>query len=190
MTRRGLSPDDRALWERVRQSVRPIRHGRYRGPGDAHGGPGTEPVGAEEEPLPALSQSGGSTGAPGRPTATPQQPVPQLPPLSPLQPKERRRLGRGAAEPDGRLDLHGMRQTAAFHALSTFLHAAQARGARTVLVITGKGRVAEQETGILRQVVPRWLSEPKFRDLIVGFELASRRHGGEGAFYIRLRRRR
>lgn len=190
MTRRGLSPDDRALWERVRQSVRPIRHGRYRGPGDTQAGPVPEPPGAEEEPIPALREAAASAGASAARAATPEQPIPTLPPLAPFQPKERRRLGRGAAEPDGRLDLHGMRQTAAFHALWAFLQAAQARGARTVLIITGKGRAADQDSGILRQVVPRWLAEPQFRGLVVGFEPASRRHGGEGAFYVRLRRRR
>jgi DNA-nicking Smr family endonuclease len=83
-----------------------------------------------------------------------------------------------------------MRQSSAFHALAAFLRDAQARGARTVLIITGKGRNIDQDRGILRQSLPRWLAEPRFRDLVVGFEPAARRHGGEGAFYVRLRRRR
>ncbi|HEX2255090.1 MAG TPA: Smr/MutS family protein, partial [Afifellaceae bacterium] len=97
---------------------------------------------------------------------------------------------RGAAEPEARLDLHGMRQASAFHALVAFLRQAQARGDRTVLVITGKGRAADEESGVLRRAVPMWLAEPQFRQLVVGYESAAQRHGGEGAFYVRLRRRR
>ena len=45
---------------------------------------------------------------------------------------------------------------------------AQARDARLVLVITGKGRGAEP--GVLRRQVPQWLNLPEFRALVVGFE--------------------
>ena len=52
-----------------------------------------------------------------------------------------------------------------------------------VLVITGKGRGGEP--GVLRRQVPQWLGLPEFRALVVGFEDASVRHGGEGALYVR-----
>ena len=69
-----------------------------------------------------------------------------------------------------------------------------------MLVITGKGRAVEDaalefyafmsqpERGVLRRNVPRWLAEPELRPLIVGFTTAVAHHGGEGAFYIELRR--
>jgi DNA-nicking Smr family endonuclease len=101
-----------------------------------------------------------------------------------------RRLARGLADVDARIDLHGMRQERAFAALSAFLRHAQARGARVALVITGKGGARDAERGVLRQVVPDWLGRPDFRDLVVGFEEASRRHGGAGALYVRVRQRR
>ena len=63
--------------------------------------------------------------------------------------------------------------------------------------ITGKG--TEQaaaksfyeaaERGVLRQAVPRWLTEPDFASLVVSFSAAPRRLGGAGALYVRLRRR-
>jgi DNA-nicking Smr family endonuclease len=96
---------------------------------------------------------------------------------------------------DGRIDLHGMRQDRAFSALLGFLRQSQARGFRTVLVITGKGKEsldfpAGKGRGVLRQSVPAWLARPDLRDLVLGFEEAGRRHGGAGALYVRLRRRR
>jgi DNA-nicking Smr family endonuclease len=37
--------------------------------------------------------------------------------------------------------------------------------------------------------VPLWLSLPEFRRFIVSFQKAHASHGGEGALYLRLRRR-
>jgi DNA-nicking Smr family endonuclease len=75
--------------------------------------------------------------------------------------------------------------------LLAFLHSAQARGGRVVLVITGKGAPTDDytsERGVLRRQVPRWLRLPEFRSHVVGFEEAHLGHGGEGALYVRLRR--
>jgi DNA-nicking Smr family endonuclease len=101
-------------------------------------------------------------------------------------------LSRGRKEIDARIDLHGMTQTRAHHALSTFLHRASHDGLSFVLVITGKGRTVgpESERGILRRQVPLWLSLPEFRALVVGYEEASIGHGGAGALYVRIRRAR
>jgi DNA-nicking Smr family endonuclease len=57
-----------------------------------------------------------------------------------------------------------------------------------VLIITGKGGRGG-EAGVLRRQVPLWLALPEFRDLVIGFEDAHIAHGGEGALYVRLRRR-
>jgi DNA-nicking Smr family endonuclease len=78
-----------------------------------------------------------------------------------------------------------------------FLEASQARGARLVLVITGKGgrqsadsRFDAPSRGVLRSVVPVWLGSAAFRHLVAGFDEAGRRHGGQGAIYVRIRRQR
>jgi DNA-nicking Smr family endonuclease len=92
-----------------------------------------------------------------------------------------------------RLDLHGMTQTKAHAALLRFLTQAQAEDAKLALVVTGKGiggaAGSPSERGVLRRQVPLWLSLPEFRRFIVSFQEAHASHGGEGALYLRLRRR-
>jgi DNA-nicking Smr family endonuclease len=126
--------------------------------------------------------------------ATPPSPVERKapPPLAPLERRLRQKLARGRAAPDAAIDLHGMRRQEAFAALREFLARAQIEGARLVLVVTGKGeRAASGETtpGILRKSVPNWLRGADYRAIVLGFEEASRPHGGAGALYVRLRRR-
>ena len=119
------------------------------------------------------------------------KPKPEAPPLAPIGRRERSQLSRGRKEIDARLDLHGMTQTRAHRALSSFLQRAHGDGLTFVLVITGKGKMgAESERGVLRRQVPQWLSLPEFRTLVVGFEEAHIGHGGEGAIYVRIRRAR
>ena len=77
--------------------------------------------------------------------------------------RTRRRLVNGAVAIDDRLDLHGMTQDAAHSALRHFLFGARARGARIVLVITGKGKTRgpgadPHDRGVLRRAVPHWLA--------------------------------
>jgi DNA-nicking Smr family endonuclease len=88
-------------------------------------------------------------------------------------------------EADGTLDLHGHNQDTGRAALKRFLLAAQARGARAVIVITGAGRGGH---GVLKRRVPEWLAERDLRPLVSGFAQAHRAHGGEGAYYVFLRR--
>lgn len=120
--------------------------------------------------------------------------MPRPPSLAPIDDRTRRRLVRGAMAIDARLDLHGMTQDAAHMALRRFLVGARDGGARIVLVITGKGKpgaaFAQHERGVLRRSVPHWLADPSLRDVVVGFEEAHLAHGGAGAIYVRLRRRR
>ena len=114
------------------------------------------------------------------------------PRLAPLERRLRQNLARGRAAPDAAIDLHGMRRQEAFAALREFLARAQVEGARLVLVVTGKGERAthgEATAGILRKNVPNWLCGAEYRSIVLGFEEASRPHGGAGALYVRLRRR-
>ena len=172
---RRLSAEERELWERLRRSVRPRR--------------GRERPEVPEPPTATPAEPQTATGPPASERATTPAKAAVLP-LVNLEERARRRLSRGLAEVDARIDLHGMRQDRAFAALFSFLRHSQARGARTVLVITGKGRAGEDGRGVLRTAVPAWLSRPEFRSLIAGFEEAARRHGGAGALYVRVRRRR
>jgi DNA-nicking Smr family endonuclease len=178
MSRRRLSDDERALWSGVTRSVAPLRKAIDRSMA-APAGPKAVPG----KPLPARTVSPNAPPAAARP--------PAAPPLAPLGRRLRQRLARGVNAIDGRIDLHGMTQAQAHGALLGFLRAAQSRGSRIVLVITGKGVVgAIGERGVLRRQVPLWLRLPEFRDLVTGFESAGAGHGGEGAIYVQVRRRR
>ena len=114
----------------------------------------------------------------------------------PLDQRTRTKLSRGGLEVDARLDLHGLTQRAAHLRLGRFLADAQANGARLVLIITGRGRPAEagdshgEARGVLRRAVPDWLQSPEFRPFVAGLDEAGRRHGGAGALYVRIRRKR
>ena len=127
-----------------------------------------------------------------------------LPPPAPapiaLERRKARKLSSGRIEIDGRIDLHGMRQSEAHDALRRFLKRGHAEGKRWVLVITGKGAPARTalderleregiERGVLRRNVPRWLGEPELAGIVIGFTTAAIRHGGEGALYVHLRKR-
>lgn len=174
---RFLSEDERTLWTDVTRHIAPLR---ARPPEEAEAKPAVRPAKAAKSP------------AATRPAPSVRQPKAMSPPaLAPLGRRAKQRVARGKDAIDGRLDLHGLTQAEAHGALLRFLHTAQARGARLVVVITGKGsRGHEAEGGVLKRQVPLWLKLPEFRALIVGFEEAHRTHGGEGALYVRVRRSR
>ena len=178
--KRGLSEEERALWESVAKQVKPLRK-RHRALKPPVTSEGTE-AGVTQKPV--------ATTKPAAPPRIP-PPKPGPPPLAPIGRRERSHLSRGRKDIDARLDLHGMTQTRAHRALFGFLQRAHHDGLTFVLVITGKGKIgAESERGVLRRQVPQWLSLPEFRALVVGFEEAHIGHGGEGALYVRVRRSR
>jgi DNA-nicking Smr family endonuclease len=179
--KRGLTEEERALWESVAKQTKPLR----KRPRAAK--PPSDALVAE---MAAAAKPAASRHVPPARIARPPKPeAPPAPPLAPIGRRERSQLSRGRKEIEARLDLHGMTQTRAHHALSGFLQRAHSDGLTFVLVITGKGKMgAESERGVLRRQVPQWLSLPEFRSLVVGFEEAHIGHGGEGALYVRIRR--
>ena len=139
-------------------------------------------------------------GRPDSPKASGVGPTPDLPTrpgLRPVHPPqdgegkgiEPRRKHRIAKERDaiwGRIDLHGMDQDRARSALEGFLRRAWDDGGRAVLVITGKGLSGD---GVLRRRTPEWLAAPGLSHIVAGISEAHRRHGGEGALYVALKRK-
>ena len=177
---RGLSADERQLWAQVLRGVTPFR-GRIL------------PEPAQPPAVPATAPDGVKASV----TDPSARPAPQatLPPLAPLERTLRTGLRRGKRGVDAAIDLHGLRQDEAHGALLAFLRRSQAAGHALVLVVTGKGAPSaeggwSEERGVLRRVVPHWLRLPDLRPLVLGFEEAAPQHGGSGALYIRLRRRR
>jgi DNA-nicking Smr family endonuclease len=154
------------------------------------------------------SQSSGKAAPPVKqPSKKPAKPAAaSSPPESgPIDAQQARRIRNGRDGIDARIDLHGMRQSEAHSALRVFLHRSVAKGHRIVLVITGKGGTRRgdgddafgtfvhegpPDRGVLRRNVPLWLSEPDLRAIVVGHMPAHIRHGGDGAFYVQLRRNR
>jgi DNA-nicking Smr family endonuclease len=120
------------------------------------------------------------------------------PPHQPFDYKAAKRIARGRHEIEARLDLHGMRQSDAHAALHHFLARCQADGLKHVLIITGKGITPEpgayrdfwtsEQRGVLRRLVPQWLSEPSMRQHVISFTESHLRHGGSGALYVTIRK--
>ena len=111
------------------------------------------------------------------------------------------KLRRGEIRVDAKLDLHGLTEAAAHRTLQSFLLSAQRRGAKLLLIVTGKGApaansdapfdlgLAGRRRGVLKVMVPRWLGEPPLGQLIADMRQAHRRHGGDGALYVYLRKK-
>jgi len=203
--KRVLSEEERALWDSVARQTKPLRTtSRLAKTALAKTALAkaalVETSAAKSPAKPAVAASSSlqavtKPAAPARPRQSPpplQPAKPAVPPLVALGRRGRSRLSRGKDEIEARLDLHGMTQIRAHHALLGFLHRAHSSGMTFVLVITGKGKAgsAEQERGVLRRQVPHWLGMPEFRALVIGFEEAHVGHGGEGALYVRVRRAR
>ncbi len=194
-----LNPEDRNVWKRVSDTAEPLKS-------------------RPERPRyqKTISKSGRLIAPPTIPKKEKKSPPPTIPSYTPprqissanapalgVDKAMKRKLGRGQMEIDARLDLHGKTKAAAHQILKSFLINARARDHRTVLVITGKGEQGiarhtlhsyevihtPERTGVLMRCVPQWLNEPDFRDLIVGYQPAHPRHGGGGALYVRLRRK-
>ncbi|RIY02763.1 DNA mismatch repair protein MutS [Aureimonas flava] len=177
--RRDLSGEERRLWASVARSAVPL-------PGRT-----TPDLPPEPEP-PAPAPAAGAT--PPRPNGmaaalVPATRRPAAPPaLQPIDRPVRRKIGKGRIELEDRIDLHGWSEAVAHGALLHFLRGAKARGLRHVLVITGRG-ASFGSTGSLRRALPHWFATPDFRVLVSGYDQAERGHGGDGAFYVRVRRR-
>ena len=172
---RRLSDEEIALWVEVARSVSRRRGASLPTPAKPLQ-PKTPPP---PQPAPAAVRS----------EAKPAKPLP----LAPIERRLKRELARGRGAIDGALDLHGMNQAEAHQALRGFLRYSQARGARLVIVVTGKGGPLGEPDwgearGVLKRLAPHWLREPDLRPVVLGFEEAACAHGGSGALYVRLRR--
>ncbi len=181
-----LTDDDLALWQAFVRSIRPLRP-RFH----AQNAP---PSGVTTQNVPTPQASHFSI-LPAVTSPLPEKKSPSAKPLRPepaLQSPLRQKLVRGRKTIDARLDLHGYGQLDAHSALRQFILHAHHTDKRLLLVITGKGSANSgdvlRESGVLRRLLPHWLHLPDLSPLIVGFEPAHLRHGGEGAFYVHVRK--
>ena len=192
MTRKTFAVPDSALWDELKQAIQPLNRRKAL------------------KSKPRLIE--GSKLAVSKPViwdtienlvVAKQRPSNQPPAISSFDRRTAQRLGRGNVEPEARIDLHGENLETARYALLNFVFRQRQMGSRLVLVITGKGaspfarhtlhghnhfHTPERE-GKLRREVPMWFHDSEFRQHIIGFQPAHPRHGGGGAFYVKLRRR-
>ena len=196
---RSFKPDDFELWSKVAATVEPLKN-RTAGKVVDDREPSGAPLDRESPRKPKKS-------------AQPTQPKPAIsrppapirnhaPPLTGLDRRSSQKLARGNAIIDATLDLHGLGKESARTALKNFLVVSRASGRITVLIITGKGRSpysshtlhgyqqvdTPEREGVIRKAFPGWIDEPEMRAHVAGYQPAHPRHGGGGAFYVRLRK--
>lgn len=187
---RGLSAEDEALWEKVVAKATPLAKKRSKL---------ALPERVNPKPPPAPTATPDFTLRPFKvgETAQPRQIAPARIPAPAMDHKAYTRLKRGKLKPEARIDLHGLTLAQAHPRLDGFIQSAHASGKRLVLVITGKGRSGRDDggpipshPGALRRQVPDWLARPPLGALVLQVTPANIRHGGDGAYYVYLRRRR
>ena len=112
-----------------------------------------------------------------------------------LDGKIRKRLVSGKIEPERKLDLHGLNREEAKRAVAIFVLSSYRAKRRLILIVTGKGREKSdagpipQRTGILRRSLQTWLDTKPLKEVVQFVSLAHDVHGGSGAFYVYLRRK-
>jgi len=196
VSRRRLRPDELALWQSVASTTERLHPSSPGGRARAEPPP-TPPKGTEDRGPPVKFDIGQSARTiEGRHDILPG--LAERIATAPLRmdPKAHARLKRGKLAPEARIDLHGMTLDRARGALTSFLLSCHAQDRRLVLVITGKGRHVEDlgpipmRPGALRHNVPLWLQAPPLSQVVLQVVAAHPRHGGAGACYVWLRRKR
>lgn len=167
--KRPLKPEELRVWGVVAATVHPL-------PGrETPQAPKVEPARGEGPPVRI-------------PAAVMAAPKPHRPRegVEGIEPRRKHRIARERDPIGARLDLHGLDQDRARAVLEAFLRRAWDDGYRAVLVITGKG---VQGVGVLRRRAPEWLAAAYLSHIVAGVSEAHRRHGGEGALYVALKRK-
>ena len=178
---RALSPEERALWAKVTETIRPLS----REPLPKADAPPVLPV---SNPIPPpIAEKAKKRPAPA--------PVPHARQIKPpiantLDSHWDRRLKSGSVEPDRIVDLHGHNLDTAWHAIDRALERASVNRERVLLLITGHARPGEPpvQRGRIRAAVHDWLAGSRHRGEIAAVRGAHRRHGGGGSLYVILRR--
>lgn len=176
MPRRSLTSDEQALWTALTRSIRPLR------PGARVSAIPTVPVAAKEKT--------GLTVPSARTVAT----APPRTPAATLDSGWERRIRSGNLTPDMTIDLHGHSLSAAHARLNQALASAWARDVRIMLIVTGKPPKSPSagggpRRGAIRGEIGHWLETSSYADRIASVRIAHQRHGGGGALYVILRRK-
>jgi DNA-nicking Smr family endonuclease len=192
--RRRLAPEEEELWRSVAQTARPMHPPPRAAPTVFDPPPVLHEQPRQPAPIPAFRLGEKAETRPRGHDLAPS--ITEGLSAAPVQMDRKafNAMTRGRRAPEARLDLHGMTLAEAQPDLVRFILRAQAQGLRLVLVITGKGKLCDEgapmplRVGVLRHAVPQWLSMPPLSGAVLQVAQAHRRHGGEGALYVYLRR--
>ncbi len=193
MSGRRLDPQERALWQRLAQSVRAY-----------HAQPQKKPL-----PQSVKMPDPQRTKIALPPAVTPVPVRHSVQPPAAITPKNLaldaatldgnwdRRLVRGIVQPERTIDLHGYGLDRAYPVLMTAIARAKRDGVRVVLLITGRAGPAQNKghnprlpptsRGVIRASVLDWLAASDVAASIAAVRPAHPRHGGAGAFYVILK---
>ncbi len=198
--KRQLRPDEMALWQEVARRTTPL--GPHRKPAAmVPEAPSDSTDTTPDTTAEAARLEEFRVGEAAKPSDTRHDVLPGIADRIASAPVEMdrkafQRLRRGKLDPEARIDLHGMTLDQAHGALTGFVLRAHGAGKRLVLVVTGKGKDRDrggpipERRGVLRHNVPHWLRLPPLGPLVLQVSEAHTRHGGGGAYYVYLRRRR
>jgi len=192
--RKQLSKEDKAVWAQVVDAVDPIAKPA---PKVEEPSPSLPPLARPKRQVTAIPAF--ALGEKAKSSANTHHLKPSISqglsdrPLA-MDRKVHGKVKRGKLEPEARLDLHGLTLARAHPRLVQFILNAQLDGKRLVLVITGKGKDRDDggpipmPRGVLRHQVPDWLSMPPCSNAVLQVVPAHLKHGGQGAYYVYLKR--
>ncbi|MCK0141342.1 Smr/MutS family protein [Aliiroseovarius sp. F20344] len=194
-----LSDDDKALWKKVAESTTRLRPAKPDLPVEQH----TE-VSSPRQKRPKPIKVEHAKFRLGERAATRPNPHDLAPSMSDriaanpvaMDRKTFGKMKKGRISPEARIDLHGMTIAQAYPVLTRFILSSVEADCRLVLVITGKGKHKDEggpipvRHGVLRHQVPHWLHTAPLRQHVLQISEAHLKHGGQGAYYVYLRRRR
>lgn len=188
---RRLSDEEKAVWAQVARTVTPLSPVRTVGR-SAEAPPLSAPPPVPPPTPPKRAK--GRVPLPLVPKAPPPKASAPVLPVN-LDGSWERRISKGTLLPDFSLDLHGSNLDQAYVRLMHGLVQAKAMGARVVLIVTGKARPVDaadrgSARGAIRAKIADWLAASEHSSDIVAVRGAHRRHGGQGALYVVLRKRR
>ena len=187
----GGEKDDAHEWGKAVKDVRPLSPSNKGMATKGTTGAKVPSRSIRERNSPATTERAASTRTASR-----------APPNPGIDRRTAQRLREGRMEIDGRIDLHGMTLAQAHQAVSTFILRMIAAEKRCLLIITGKGQQKtdhrhpedrawyEQPRGQIRQTLPLWLGDASLAPYILSTSPARPEHGGSGAVYVLLRRKR
>ena len=114
-----------------------------------------------------------------------------------LDKKIHTKLKHGLLKPERKLDLHGLiYEKAQFH-VKEFIYQAYHDEKRLILIVTGKSRkplinesfFSDSRRGVINRSFPIWLESESLKHLILNVTTAHFSHGGDGAYYVYLRKK-